>query len=230
MNLQHVLLLFRVARIAMGSLAVAALVALMSLTVLAPANAHDVVEKVEPAEGSTAASVPAAVKLTFNNTPIGLGAEVLVEDANGTNQSIGPVIIEDNVAAQAVKAEAPAGRYTVVWRIVSSDSHPIEGTFTFTAGKSNGPSESATASAATAPAATAPAREPAPGHLEFAGCTSAARRSRGRRFGDGTVQSRGTCTMKSGMPENGPGNDKRHERPGVLAAHVIAWRVRSFRC
>lgn len=162
MNLQHVLLLFRVARIAMGSLAVAALVALMSMTVLAPANAHDVVEKVEPAEGSTAASVPAAVKLTFNNTPIGLGAEVLVKDENGTNQSIGPVVIEDNVAAQAVKAEAPAGRYTVVWRIVSSDSHPIEGTFTFTAGKSNGPSESATASAATAPAATAPAREPAP--------------------------------------------------------------------
>ncbi|MFP3462039.1 copper resistance protein CopC [Arthrobacter globiformis] len=121
-------------RIAVGSLAAAALVALMSLTPLAPANAHDAVEKVEPADGSTVASVPAAVKLTLNNTPIALGAEVLVKDETGTSQSLGPVVIEDNHFAQAVKAGAPAGRYTVEWRIVSSDSHPTGGEAVLAAG------------------------------------------------------------------------------------------------
>jgi len=37
------------------------------------------------------------------------------------------------VASQKLRNGAPAGKYTVVWRVVSSDSHPIEGTFTFTA-------------------------------------------------------------------------------------------------
>ena len=45
----------------------------------------------------------------------------------------GKVEIVDNVATQKLREGAPAGKYTVPWRVVSSDSHPIEGTFTFTA-------------------------------------------------------------------------------------------------
>jgi hypothetical protein len=43
------------------------------------------------------------------------------------------VEIVDNVASQSLREGAPAGKYTVAWRVVSSDSHPIEGTFAFTA-------------------------------------------------------------------------------------------------
>ena len=38
----------------------------------------------------------------------------------------------DRSVHQPLRAGAPAGAYTVVWRVVSSDSHPIEGTFGFT--------------------------------------------------------------------------------------------------
>lgn len=113
-----------------------ALALVLALLPVSPAAAHDVLEATEPANGAAVTSVPSVVRLTFSNTPLALGSEVLVEDESGTNQADGPVSIVDNHVSQAVKAGAPAGQYTVIWRVVSSDSHPIEGTFSFTAGQS----------------------------------------------------------------------------------------------
>jgi methionine-rich copper-binding protein CopC len=98
-----------------------------------PASAHDAAESSSPAAGATVATPPAKVSITFNNNPLGLGSQVKVSDSSGTDWADGKVEIVDNVASQKVRDGAPAGKYTVVWRVVSSDSHPIEGTFTFTA-------------------------------------------------------------------------------------------------
>lgn len=108
--------------------------ALVALVLTAgPASAHDVAESSSPTDGATVATAPAKVSITFNNTPLGLGSEVKVTDAAGTDWTDGKVEIVDNVATQKLREGAPAGKYTVVWRVVSSDSHPIEGTFAFTA-------------------------------------------------------------------------------------------------
>jgi methionine-rich copper-binding protein CopC len=112
----------------LGALALVAL-----LLTAGPASAHDVAESSSPADGATVATAPAKVSITFNNTPLGLGSEVKVTDAAGTDWTDGKVEIVDNVASQKLREGAPAGKYTVVWRVVSSDSHPIEGTFAFTA-------------------------------------------------------------------------------------------------
>ncbi|MDP5226401.1 copper resistance protein CopC [Arthrobacter sp. YJM1] len=106
--------------------------ALLVLGLAAPASAHDVLEGTTPKDGATAAAAPDKVTLTFSNNPIGIGSEVLVKDPSGTNWSNGPVDIVDNVVTQKLKDGAPAGKYTVQWRVVSSDSHPIEGTFSYT--------------------------------------------------------------------------------------------------
>ncbi|MFF1881250.1 copper resistance protein CopC [Pseudarthrobacter sp. NPDC058196] len=111
-------------------------VAACSVVLAAPAQAHDVLESSDPANGSTMPAVPSQIGLTFDRTPMGIGSVVHVQDGNGTDQADGPVTIVDNNVTQAVKAGAPGGTYTVVWRVVSSDGHPIEGTFTFTAGGS----------------------------------------------------------------------------------------------
>ena len=95
---------------------------------LAPASAHDAAESSSPAQGATVATPPEQVSVTFNKNPLALGSQILVNDAAGTNWADGAVEIVDNVASQKLKAGAPAGAYTVVWRVVSSDSHPIEGT------------------------------------------------------------------------------------------------------
>ncbi|WP_138444870.1 copper resistance CopC family protein [Sinomonas susongensis] len=125
----------------------------------AAAQAHDVLEATNPANGSTVASVPDSVVLTYDHTPIAIGTEIQVKDANGTNESDGSATVVDNNVTQAIKPDAPAGKYTVVWRVVSSDSHPIEGTFTFTAKAGGGGSSSAAAQAggASTPAAAASA-------------------------------------------------------------------------
>jgi methionine-rich copper-binding protein CopC len=115
----------------------------------AAAQAHDVLEATDPANGSTIRTVPAEIGLTFDHTPIAIGSVVRVEDATGTDQADGSVAIVDNHVTQAVKTDAPEGKYTVIWRVVSSDGHPIEGTFTFTA---DAASTTGTATPAQAPA------------------------------------------------------------------------------
>ncbi|MFF2032518.1 copper resistance protein CopC [Arthrobacter sp. NPDC058192] len=140
----------------MRSAAAGALVAALAtaLAPAAPAMAHDALEGTEPANGSTVASVPPTIRLTFMHTPIAMGSLILIKDEAGTNQSEGPLAVVDNHVTQAVKAGAPAGRYMVVWRVVSADSHPIEGTFSFTAG-AGGPKERP--ATALVPASSAPA-------------------------------------------------------------------------
>lgn len=111
--------------------------AALLLTSSPAAQAHDDLVSSDPASGSALNSVPSKVGLTFDHTPIAINSIVRVEDATGTDQADGPVAIVDNQVAQAVKPDAPPGKYTVVWRVVSADGHPIEGTFTFTAGTAN---------------------------------------------------------------------------------------------
>lgn len=96
------------------------------------AQAHDSLEATLPADRSTVEAMPAMVTTTMSNTPAAIGAEIQVLDAVGTNWSQGGVSVLDNVASQPVRGGAPAGKYTVKWRLVSSDSHPIEGQFSFT--------------------------------------------------------------------------------------------------
>jgi len=136
--------------------AVAAL--LFTATVIfgaAPASAHDVAESTSPTGGSTVAAVPDTVSVTFNNRPLALGASIAVNDASGQNWADGPVEIVDAVVSQKLSPGAPAGKYTVVWRVVSSDSHPIEGNFTFTAQAGSTTPGGGTASASPSPAASA---------------------------------------------------------------------------
>ena len=132
-----------------------------------PAQAHDSLESSNPASGSTVSAVPAKIELTFDHTPIAINSIIRIEDATGTDQADGAVSIVDNKVSQAVKAGAPEGKYTVVWRVVSSDGHPIEGSFTFTAGGPN------SALAATPTAAAASAGSGLPAELVVAGVVGA---------------------------------------------------------
>lgn len=99
----------------------------------APASAHDGAESTTPAAGATVPTPPEKVSITFNNNPLTIGSQIAVTDAAGTNWADGAVEILDNVASEKLKPGAPAGLFTVAWRVASSDGHPIEGSFTFTA-------------------------------------------------------------------------------------------------
>jgi len=125
----------------------------------APASAHDAAESSSPEQGATVATAPEQVSVTFNKNPLGIGAQFSVKDSAGAEWADGAVEIVDSTATQKLKAGAPAGAYTVAWRVVSSDSHPIEGTFGFTA---TAAAAGATASA-TSPVASPTASAGVPG-------------------------------------------------------------------
>ncbi|HEX9086309.1 MAG TPA: copper resistance CopC family protein [Arthrobacter sp.] len=123
----------RLIRQLLSALLGALILAAALLGAVAPASAHDAAESTSPAAGATVAMPPDTVSVTFNRNPLALGSQIVVADAAGTNWADGAVEIVDNVAAQKLKSGAPAGLYTVTWRVASSDGHPIEGSFTFTA-------------------------------------------------------------------------------------------------
>ncbi|WIB03264.1 copper resistance CopC family protein [Arthrobacter sp. zg-Y919] len=97
-----------------------------------PAAAHDELTGSTPAAGAVLDAAPKSVELTFSSIPAAIGSQVRVLAEDGTDWAEGQVRILDNTATQSVRPEAPAGEYTVQWRVVSSDAHPIEGTFGFT--------------------------------------------------------------------------------------------------
>lgn len=132
-----------------------------ALMVAGPAAAHDVAESSSPAQGATVPTPPEKVSITFNNNPLALGSQITVTDATGADWSDGGVEIVDNVVSQKLRDGAPAGEFTVVWRVVSSDSHPIEGSFTFTASSEAGstPAAGAVPTLATAEPGTTAAPE-----------------------------------------------------------------------
>ncbi|WP_127820007.1 copper resistance CopC family protein [Microbacterium sp. CPCC 204701] len=125
---------------------------LAALTVLAtasPAHAHDELLGSDPAAKSTVDALPAQLRLTFSGVIATeeRASEVQVTDASGVTLTDGAPTAQDNVLTQPLAGEA-SGTVTVLWKVVSSDGHPISGEFSFTV--------------AGAPAPTAEPDEPAP--------------------------------------------------------------------
>lgn len=94
----------------------------------APANAHDTLVGSDPADGAVLAAPPVQVVLTFSAAPAAVGAEVLVQGADGASWSAGPATVDGVTVTQALAPGAPAGAYTVTWRAVAADGHPVTGT------------------------------------------------------------------------------------------------------
>lgn len=152
----------------LGALLGAAVLASVLLGAVGPASAHDTAESTSPAAGATLAAPPENVSVTFDKNPLALGSQIVVNDAAGANWADGAVEIVDNVASQKLKSGAPAGLYTVVWRVASSDAHPIEGSFTFTvtAGAAGSTAAAAVPTLGTAQPGTTSAPEKSPNASE----------------------------------------------------------------
>lgn len=116
------------------ALAAALLAAFLVLVAPLSASAHDSLTASSPEAGSTVETLPAELTLTFSAKLIdGEGAtEVVVTDASGASVTDGPATVNGAVVTQPLVADAAAGAYTVLWRVVSSDGHPISEEFGFT--------------------------------------------------------------------------------------------------
>lgn len=110
-----------------GALLLAALLALP-----APAQAHDTLLSSDPEDGATLETSPEEIALTYSADILEVSPLVRITDESGTELAEIVPTVEGPVATATLTEPLPAGTHTVQWRVVSSDGHPIEGTFTLT--------------------------------------------------------------------------------------------------
>ena len=126
----------------------ALLICVMGATATA-ASAHTELLKSNPADGSTLSSVPAVITLTFNEPVLDQGASIVAKAADGTAIRLDAVTVADAVVSATWPPTANEGLYTVSWRAVADDGHPVTGSFAFTiAGASPTPTPTSTPTAA----------------------------------------------------------------------------------
>ena len=99
-----------------------------------PAAAHDELVESSPSAGAVLASAPAEVRLTFSAEIMDAGAIVAVTDDRDESWTIGEPQVVENLVTVGIPDVLPDGGYVVLWRVVSSDGHPISGTFSFAVG------------------------------------------------------------------------------------------------
>ncbi|MGG7466316.1 copper resistance CopC family protein [Plantibacter sp. YIM 135347] len=106
--------------------------------VASPASAHNSIVSTTPAADSTVTEQPEQIVITTNDNLLDLG------DAGNSNQiqvtGPGSEKLYYGTACTTVNGPAlvmplqlgQAGEYTVTWQLVSTDGHPLSGSYTFT--------------------------------------------------------------------------------------------------
>lgn len=107
-----------------------------------PAAAHDTLISSTPSTGEVLEQAPEEIRLTFSADLLDLGGEILVTDEQGAQHTDGAMVVDGADASIGVDDLADGG-YTVAWRVVSSDGHPISGVIPFAVGDAEPPASPA---------------------------------------------------------------------------------------
>ncbi|MEV0379637.1 copper resistance protein CopC [Nonomuraea sp. NPDC050643] len=122
--------------------------ALFVLVTAAPALAHDALKSSSPAKGAKVKSLD-EVRLEFSakvRMPF-----VIVRQGESEVQR-GKPEVDGAVVTQAVEDDLVSGNYTIAYRVVSSDGHPIEGEIPFRLDRPLEPTDPPSSEAPTSPA------------------------------------------------------------------------------
>jgi len=105
---------------------------LLPLSVIA-AQAHAFLDHASPLVGSTVASAPAEVVLTFTQNLEQSFSTVQVTGPGGARVDQGRASVSGNTMRVGIKSVGP-GSYRVQWHALSVDTHKTEGSFSFRVG------------------------------------------------------------------------------------------------
>jgi hypothetical protein len=123
----------------------------------APAWAHNSLTAAEPAKSAVLTKAPERIRLTFLQKPDGNSMSITVTGADGQPVPLGAAEVDGTASVASITEPLDNGAYTVTYRVVSRDGHPVQGSYRFTV---DDPAAAPTASSP-APAESAPAAEPA---------------------------------------------------------------------
>ncbi|WP_328495190.1 copper resistance protein CopC [Streptomyces sp. NBC_00414] len=101
----------------------------------APVSAHAALTGSDPQQGAVVAEAPAQVSLTFSEQVAMSDDSVRVLDPKGKRVDTGKTSGQGgNTYAVKLHSGLPDGTFTVTYQVVSADSHPVAGAFTFSIG------------------------------------------------------------------------------------------------
>ncbi|KOX00825.1 membrane protein [Streptomyces sp. NRRL B-1140] len=100
-----------------------------------PASAHAAVTGSDPAQGAVVDKAPARISLTFSEQVALSGDSLRVLDPEGKRvDTAKPANVSGTTYAVPLHSGLPDGTYTVAYQVVSADSHPVAGAWTFSIG------------------------------------------------------------------------------------------------
>ncbi|MFI8305486.1 copper resistance CopC/CopD family protein [Streptomyces sp. NPDC085927] len=102
-----------------------------------PASAHAALREADPGDGSVVKSAPRHVTLTFTESVALLDDSFRIYSPDNHRVPLGEPEHADgrsDTARIGLPDGLDDGTYTVAWRVVSADSHPVSGAFTFSIG------------------------------------------------------------------------------------------------
>ncbi|MFD7300625.1 copper resistance CopC/CopD family protein [Streptomyces pharetrae] len=100
----------------------------------APASAHAALTSSDPRQGAVVGQAPEQISLTFSET-VALSDDALrVLDPKGGRADTGEARGTGATYTVKLRPGLPDGTYTVSYQVVSADSHPVAGAFTFSIG------------------------------------------------------------------------------------------------
>ena len=113
-------------------LAAALAASVLALALPAAAGAHAVLVRTVPSNDTVTQTAPDEVRLSFNEPVETAFGSIRVYDAAARRYDDGRLTRPDSRSV-AVGVDGPLGRgtYTVTWRALSADSHPVSGAFVF---------------------------------------------------------------------------------------------------
>ncbi|WJR33984.1 copper resistance protein CopC [Mycobacteroides immunogenum] len=125
-----------------ASALVAAFIALtLGLALPAVASAHAVKVSSDPAENAVLSGPPVQVSATFNE-PLQKrfsAMTIIGPDSRTDPWQSGDPVVSGAVISVGMKPDAPAGKYTINYRVISEDGHPVDGSWPFTITGSGAP-------------------------------------------------------------------------------------------
>lgn len=116
---------------------------------IAPAAAHATLQSSNPAENSVLDAAPDEVTLTFNQSVSQNFATVTVIGSDGMDWAASDPVVDGSTVTVDLDGLGAGGEYTIGYRVVSADGHPITGSIPFQVTPS-----SPTSAAPAAPATT----------------------------------------------------------------------------
>jgi copper transport protein len=99
-----------------------------------PAYAHATLLGTDPPDGSVLPTAPNQITLTFNERVELRPGAVRLLDAAGNDLAAGSRAVDTRVVVTVPSAARADGSYIVNWRVISVDTHPVAGAFTFSVG------------------------------------------------------------------------------------------------